>query len=340
MNNISWQGSHYFSEQEFSDLIARATCVKTSPVREVLKSGKYFIKHDFRARVDFKKEFDNARYLEELGVPVVKHVAYGRSASGAYLVTEALEGAVELGDFCRNRIPESSFMLKLVSFVRNLQRVKLRHRDLHTGNVLYVPNSAVFSLVDVRAVKRNRFWHPYRKEEFFELLAGVRDNLPENEMIHYLELAGCRDAKKYLADEDKRKLKALKLIRQRRRKQILSGYPKFTRCEGNLIIDRYTTDEELKNAVAEDAAQEEFLAGYYLNILHLPNGRILGYDLSNAKILLPAEPGYQPAPPEKVAGFLPRFKRLGIVCQAEDFRLTADGRVVFVNLKLAAGSLW
>ena len=340
MEKIIWQGIVSFSDEEFAKLVSDAICVKRSPVREVLHSGRYFIKHDLRRRVDFKKEFDNARYLEQLGVPVVKHLAYGESEDGAYLVTEALEGAVELGDFCSAGVPEKSFMLNLVSFIRNMARVKLRHRDLHPGNVLYVPSDGSFALVDVREVKRNTFWHPFRKREFFELLTGVRDNLPESEILHYLELAGCSDPEKFLVAEEKRKLAALKLRWLRRREQILTGYPKFTRIEGGMLINRDAGIDDLSGAITESASEAEFLAYYYLRLSHIPTVKVLGYDRNEAKLLLPESSGYSPATPEAVAGFLPRLSRIGITSSAEDFRLAPDGRVVFVNLKLAAKLLW
>jgi serine/threonine protein kinase len=118
------------------------------------------------------KEWRVSRFLLEKGIltpqplGVIERRRHGVLRE-CYFVTEALEGARDLLQFCKNRFHDSdktverNQILKIVAEkVQKIHEIRLFHRDLHAGNFLIrPPNGGPLSLylVDLHQA-RKRLW--------------------------------------------------------------------------------------------------------------------------------------------------------------------------------------
>ncbi len=340
MKAIFWHGSRRFDAAEFAALLARATCVKRSRVRAVYSVDDLFIKHDFRRRAKFKSEFNHARYLESCHIPVVRHLAYGRGSDGNYLVTQQLSpDAVECGLYWQNRIPEPEFLAALVELVNAMRRIKLRHRDLHPGNLLYVPSQKTLALVDVHAVKSPRWYHPYRERELVKIITDFRDNLTDETLLALLAQVGVAKPEKFLREREESELRQLRAEWGKRRRQILSGYPKFTRFDGDFLLDAHAPEAEIRQAVSAPGGERAFLAYYFLRLAHIPVGGVVGFAPRSGQLLVAPEKGATPSE-AATADWRRRLKILGISAEVADFQIDSAGRIVYTNLIKAGEALW
>ena len=88
-------------------LIQTAAPVKASPVRKVFRAGEFYLKLDPRQGNRLSREWDSATLLAARHIPMVEHLALGRSSRGQLLITRALPDAVQAGVyFFRNCLRE------------------------------------------------------------------------------------------------------------------------------------------------------------------------------------------------------------------------------------------
>ncbi len=328
-----------FDENAFVKLCCGAQLVKRNPVREVLRAGNFFIKHDLRKNKSFRQEYLNAQFLAARGIPVVRHLGYIESEEGHYLVTEALENAVEVEDLSAQGKIDAPFCDALVDFINFLRQKKLRHTDFHAGNILYVPQTHAFALVDVKDVKRGLF--PFYSDRVLQnLIMGIRLYLPRETIYEMLAKVGVRRPDRFFAEKIRADFHRVAKEWKKRRHQILTGYPKFTRVEGHFILDRRADKSEIETARRQPARSEEFLFYYFMQLLRIPTVRIIGFDLSCKELLLPQEREYAPADPARIADLRERLLLCGIESGEENYRTDHAGHAVLADWGNASRSLW
>ena len=272
--------------QHFKD----AVMVKSNPVREVWRTEEFFFKFDKRSSHSFTGEFSRACALHKKGIPVVQHLACGRTELGNCLITRSLQNSQTVDEFISGRIPDENFLNSLINFLKLLERRKVIHRDLHFGNVLYVEKDNYFCLVDVRDA------HPARWYDFFlfsrlpqrRLIMELMENLPTPKLCELLRKTGVDNPDVFIEQALESKARRISGEWQRRREQVLSGYPKFTRREGDLLIARGVTLSELEKAEKIPGSAGIFAGAFYLDLVRIPHRRILAW--SEKENMLWAEP--------------------------------------------------
>lgn len=267
---------------------AAAAVVKENPVREVRRDGEFFYKLDRRGGYALRREFAAARLLEERRVPVVEHLWFGRIAPGFVLVTRALEGAPSVREYLRTHFPDAEFRLKFADFIRDFLATGLGHDDLHIGNILYRIEDGRFVLVDVRAVRRRRWRRfPYG---ICRAPLELRRDLTRAEVCGMLKRLGLPDAEAFYDRGLEKEAAALRKMWPKRRAQVLAGYPKFTRREGDLLISTTASPAELADPEFRPGNETEFCSSFYWDLAEIPHRRALVFDARNGRI------GYERTP--------------------------------------------
>ena len=290
MKKDSWRFSAgaeaFFPQRDPMAFFVSPVPVKRSAVREVWKTDKYFFKFDRRPRHDFAKEFRRGCALAARGVPVVRHIACGSAGQGACLVTAALPDSVTVEEFIRSRVPDGKFLSAAVGFLELLERKKVVHRDLHPGNVLYVEQSNSFFLVDVRdAFPAPRFGgFLFSRLPFLRFLCDLSENLSDVCVCELLRRMNVSDPQAFFLSEIRRKAAFVRREWPRRREQIFSGYPKFTRREGDVLFVRDAGPAELETAEMLPASDDVFAMSFFLDLLRIPHRRVFCYDLKQKTI--------------------------------------------------------
>ncbi|MCQ2377969.1 MAG: hypothetical protein MJ016_02010 [Victivallaceae bacterium] len=332
-------GEMPFDEKTFGELLAAGTVVKENPVREVLRAGNYFIKHDRRGVRAFKREYENAKFLEKSGIPVVRYAGYASDGREGYLVSEAVENGVDVETFAETSGADETFVREYVEFINFLRAKRLCHGDLHGGNILFVPETRRFLLVDVRSVRHGLFRF-YRERAFRELVTDARGNLSREILWRMLREIGVENPRKVWIRQLRADFARTMHEWPKRRKQILSGYRRFTRLDGHFVLDRGAAPEEIATARRFPAKVTALFGHYFLALNHIPTERVIGYDFSCKELLLAQERIFEAAPPEAVADFRERLAVCGIETREEDWRRDKNGRVVLVDWSALTEKLW
>lgn len=172
IQNILWFGK--------TDIVREAlslpeTVVKDNKQRRVTALGeptpRFYLKkdktHGFRNR--FKRlfrdriqaEFKTGLRLEKAGIPVVKHVAWGKKGVHSYLLTQAFPGEQLIAFWRRikgNRPAENELITVLTGVLKVFFEQSFYHPDLHGGNLLVDSSGSKPSLcfVDVYGIRQQR----------------------------------------------------------------------------------------------------------------------------------------------------------------------------------------
>ena len=323
-----------FDGERLEDLFRRAVPVKSNPVRRVLLAAPFYIKTDLRSGHGFECELRSARRCAEAGIPAVEHLACGRDCSGSWLVTREWAGAVSAADWIANRIPTVDFLDNLADFTGKIIKSGLWHGDFHLGNVLYHPELREFALVDLRAVRRRYWfdrWHDYR---MWRIGMELRRDLTDESMIGFYRRMGMRDPSGFFSRA--LKLEAVRLVREwpKRRAQLLHGYAKFSERRAEGLVRRGVTAADLSAAelLRGDPAELEhrFCGDFFLELGLIPRRRILGFDPAAGTAVLEVPGTTEPAG-TAAADFRNRLKMLGFDSDFEEWRRTADGRIVYAG---------
>ena len=125
---------------------------------------------------------------------------------------------------------------------------------------------------------------------------------------------------------------------QRRRKQILSGYAKFTVKDGDFLLDSSATPEELDSAVAVPGGKAVFLANFFMDLIQMPHRYIVKYD--TVKDIAYAAPEKEGLPGgEATLEMIGRLNLYDIETSPADWYARGSGLPVLGNLeKVAAES--
>ena len=287
------------TKEVVAERFSRAAVVKTNPVREVRTDGEFFYKLDRRSGRTFAREFRAAELLESRNVPVVRHLWHGRIAEGAVLVTRALAGAPTVREYIARRVPDAEFRRKFAAFIRDYLATGLGHDDLHIGNVLYSTEEGRFVLVDVQAVRRRRLKKlPY---VIVRAVLELRRHLSRAECCEMLKIVGVPDAERFFDRALVTEAAALKREWEKRRSQILSGYPKFTRVEGAQLVAVSATPEELAKLEWQPGSEADFVSAFFWELAEIPHRRAVVFDREKREIGVVAEPFPTPLDSSEIA---------------------------------------
>ena len=117
-----------------------------------------------------------------------------------------------------------------------------------------------------------------------------------------LGIVGVPDAGRFFDRALEVEAAALKREWEKRRRQILSGYPKFTRIDGAKLVAADATPEELENLAWRPASEADFVSAFFWELAEIPTPeRVLAFD--REKRLIGVAPALfpTPLPPEELA---------------------------------------
>ena len=223
--------------------------IKQNPKRKVFRLScpdgssiylKLFAHQNFiQRRLYFyaQNEYLAARKLESLDLPVIRYLAWGRLEDGGFCLSEGIPEAVS----CRRLFFETlvyqpaeqyEFIDLLADLIRQLVQARIRHPDLHLGNILFSLKTRQMYLPDPWGVhpllfgfggKRHRIelCHPWLE------LRGCISEAILLDAIRLSGLAAAGEAEKLL--DEAAALYAVRIRRHRKKldRRILSGKSKF-----------------------------------------------------------------------------------------------------------------
>lgn len=273
-------GTETFTVAEVEAMFREAVPVKRSAVREVRRHGDYFIKFDRRNNHGFAREFATARRLKEAGLPVVNHLFCGQGENGHYLVTGSFADSVAVDDFLRTELPDMAFFETIADLAKSLLGKGFLHADFHLGNLLYNTRSRTFALVDVRQVRQMPLWllNNLPESSRFHVLTEFRGVLRRRELLQLFRRVGVAKPGNFYEDMLSADNAAIRDEWPRRRKQILSGYPKFTRKENGVLYNSHADDAAIAAAVEIPGGKAVFLAGFFLDLVQIPHRKLVKFD--------------------------------------------------------------
>ncbi len=315
-------------------LLKDGVCVKKNPVRQVIKNGDFFIKHDSRFFNGLFKEFMNAGKLERAGIPVVKHLA----VSHHHLVTLAEKKAVELKSYLLENVPDDKMLASFGDFLRLLRQKRLYHTDLHSGNILYVPEEKRFLLVDVRSADCGFRFQPMPKSWYIHIIMEMRRYLPKKKLIELLSKCGLDSEIKFFEDDLKSEFENIADDWERRQKQIISGYGKFVKVSGDIT---YSADapEDISGGECFSVPNpmEYMLTHHYLELNHIPHRPV--WAITGDSVTLGTVPERSAAPEKNlVEEYRKRLEICGINSVDTDW-IICDGKISFTNIASAVAQI-
>jgi len=135
-----------------------------------------------------KSEFDSLQLLRRSGVPAVEPLAWGRQKAESALVTRSFENAETAGTLWFDNAAENenfkkAFLEDFALFLRKLIDAKLRHPDLHHGNILAKTENGKFDfrLVDAYGVEITPKYKKNNLETILLVLGSFRGELSDKE---------------------------------------------------------------------------------------------------------------------------------------------------------------
>ncbi len=324
-------------------LLKGGTEAKSNPVRKVIKNQGYFLKFDRRGGRKLCSEWDSAQLVQDEGIPVVEHLALGKSRSGNLLITRELPESQTVGDWFYRNCEEhpgdpEAFLGEFAKFVRTVLASSLYHPDFHTGNILYQPSLNRFVLVDVQGVRKMDWLRRWLWQRSMSGIAmELRPFLSRHRMVRLLGECGIELPEDFYDWALRREARRLRRGWRRRRKQILSGYPKFTFWDDTklCVVSPLRKPAQLNNVVVEVGnrydQEYKFLAHFYLQLARIPHRRVLALinhrELLWEKVALDAPPD-----PAMVDDYQERLAYMKIETTPKDWGRDEFGRTILLNL--------
>lgn len=278
---------------------AHGVRVKASPVREVVRDGAFFWKRDRRGGHHLRGEWRAARLVRANSLPCVDYLALGRTPEGNVIVTAALPDAESAADYWQREIVERGgspepFLTALSAFVRKMLASGLFHPDFHLGNLLYRKEFCDFTLVDVAGVRRAGFLdRRFRRYRMERILLECRRPLDDAALAGWIARCGIGHPEEFLQNGLLREARALDAEWPKRKRQILTAYPKF--CErgddGTLYaLTPYRTRRPTAACEAVGGSPERlralFLAHFHLDLAQLEHRNVVAWESGSGRLLL------------------------------------------------------
>lgn len=256
-----------------------------------------------------KKEFDVARRLDALGIPVVAPVGWGCCGSRSMLLTREAEGAVSaraywFGTAAEKSGPRQRFLAALGLLLQQLLNAHLYHPDLHLGNLLVTVDrrSCRLTLVDVYGVTVGNPFGANQRFAMLRIVGALRGELSRGEAIEFFRLHGFAPTFPAAADLWRKitvaEARSMELLWPKRRRKILACHPKYAQMteimgrawrirrgfDGQLAISPEAAEAidwkhpqfEVRRLSAADA-EALWLASFRLSAHRLPHARVLAW---------------------------------------------------------------
>ena len=269
---------------DLSAFIHSGQAVKHNPVRDVFKTDGFFIKLDHRKFHTFTHEFNIARKLSCAGIPVVEHLAYGRIGNENFLITRELAQAVTVEEFLTTATDTKAFLNGFTGLMTLWQNSNFVHADPHFGNLLWTPASSLPVLVDVHDVKRRLL--PWRKRgDISRFIFNLRGKIEHSVILELFAKFDIAQPEKLFDSLLTREIIRLKSEWGKRRRQLFSGYPKFSVQRGKyLVASAYSQNfENLPDEYSSDA-EKLFAASFFLTLFQIPHRRCVALDRENSTV--------------------------------------------------------
>lgn len=325
-------------------LLNDAQQVKQSPGRKVFRTDAYFIKVDFRHERHLNQEWKCAELVHGKGIPMVEHLAYGRSSAGEMLVTRALGEAISLkewladqncNDVDKKRMDQIAEECALL--VRHVVKAGIFHHDFHAGNILLVPASGTLCLVDVSGVRRARFMDRPQLWRMYGSLLTFKRFYSKEQIIRLLGIAGVPDGAKMWRQIQMKSTRHLLHEWRKRSWQMLNPPCRYTVRDGEWLrfVDGFGHPLKCDNSVdiqvpSVDAARRRCLAGFLLGRIKIPHQRILAWKEGTAEMLLETVDAHEiKQPPDE---YLERLGFLGIHPPLQRWGVLDNGEVIMTDL--------
>ncbi|MBQ4479964.1 MAG: hypothetical protein II943_04925 [Victivallales bacterium] len=325
-------------------LLKSARQIKQNPGRKVFCTDAYFIKVYFHDGRHLNKEWKCAQLAQEKGIPVVEHLAYGRSSAGEILVTRALEGAISVKEWLTAREFTEVDMSQITqlaeryaNFVCRVVKAGVFHPDFHSGNILLVPSSGKLCLVDVSGIRRSKFTDRPQLWRMYRSLLEFRHFFAKEQIIRLLGIAGASDGAKMWREIQLKSTRHLLVSWRKRSWQMLNPPSRYTVRDGDWLrfVDGFGKPLPLDNSIEAQAssvesARKRCLADFLLERINIPHQRILAWKEGTAEMLVEAVDAHEitQAPEE----YLERLGFLGIRPPLQRWAALANGDVLMKDL--------
>lgn len=324
-------------------LLKTATPVKANPVRKVFRTKEFYLKFDCRPGNRLAREWRSAALLAARRIPMVEHLAWGRSSQGELLITRALPDAEQAGTYffrqcLRNGVPAEVFAEALAEFARQIIGSGLFHPDFHCGNVLYLPERNQFALVDVYGVRRATMFDHFRYYRMERILMELREAFDRAHLLLLLAIEGVSAPESFYRKALHREARYLFHEWSKRKRQILAGYPKFTRAEESLLRVVDPTGEVCDVSTAEPVAGDSgelerlLLAHFFLQLACIPHRRVVLLDRAENLLYREARPAGSSAP-VPVGDWPERLAAYGLEFRPEEWGFDRFGRPELQNFQ-------
>ena len=116
-----------------------------------------------------------------------------------------------------------------------------------------------------------------------------------------LDIVGVPEPERFFERGLRVEAAALKREWSKRRRQILAGYPKFTRIEGAKLVAVSATPEELEKLEWRPGGEADFVSAFFWELAELPHERVLAFDREKRGIGVAPERFPSTLPPEEFA---------------------------------------
>ncbi len=338
---------------------------KANPVRTVFRRGAYYIKVELPKPMlslgfwsgllhsKMEREFLAAGALRAAGVPAVEALGYGWGEGSSALVTRAVDSAMPAGDyyykeFVKKGSGPEKFLEGWTDFTRRLLDSGFHHPDFHNGNILYVPETERFLLVDVYGVRRPAGGlRSSQLEAMRRIVFEMRRPLSPERLEALIAACGIPDARDYMEKGLRAEAKLLLKKWPKRKEQILSGYGKFVKkisFEGREIwmpldLARETDANEadldkglfdMQRGNTEELVRL-LLSAFYCQFAGLPHRRVFAYDPSARTVYLEKADLSKP-PGEAELESYNRYARLyGVEAKASSLGRDSLGRLIMAS---------
>ena len=323
-------------------LLENAEIIKRNPVRKVFRSGEFYLKIDSRPGHRLHREFYSALRAGASGIPVVDHLACGRIPAGEVLVTRALPDAASVEERltqleAADEKKREEFLNEFADFVRKVLSSGMFHPDFHIGNVLHSTSSG-FALVDLHGVRKagwmDRMFRSYRMQR---IILETRQLCSRRRMIELVGRSGIADPETFYRKGLHREALALWREWPKRKRQILSGYPKFCIRNGTRLISvipgtGQTADVSQCEVISAPLERLEklFLAHFFLQLARIAHRQVAAFDPECGKLwIAPVSPLAMTGAP---ADFQEQLEALDIQTEPSDWIEDRRSIQIFTNL--------
>lgn len=239
----------WFADRE---RLRQENAVKGNELRDVfrveIEGVGYYVKYhhpdSFLQRVrsglvsKAKQEFNTARRLGQLGIPVAEPVGWGGRGSRSMLLTREVSGTMSAREYWfgptgSKATARKHFLNELGLLLKRLLAENIYHPDFHLGNLLVAAarRTCQLTLVDVYGVTMSEPLDEKQRFAMLRMVGALRGELSRSEAIEFLRLHGLA-ASYRAADELWQKILMAEAAQMehlwpKRRRKILAGHPKY-----------------------------------------------------------------------------------------------------------------